>query len=802
MRLANDLLERPANGGEPLLLKFLRRDGRDIDAEVLTIPVGESGDKTIVVQARDVTRRARSAVTVKDRERRLKEVMDTVADGMFTMDEDGAILSFNPAAEAIFGYRAEDVVGVSVERLIPDVRGNSDGPVQRYLGDRGSTKFGTVHGEHVGLRKDGSRFSLEFSVSELWHGEQRMITGVVRDITERTKAEDDLRKARDELEMRVEERTEKLSREVADRRRAEENLRLAAKVIETTNEAVLIADADFRVTSVNPAFTEITGYQPREVIGKAPPFITALESDSLLTAKMWDAIKKQGHWEGELWNKRRNGEDYAERLSISAITDSAGRVQQYAALIGDITKRKQDEERIRHQANYDALTGLPNRTLFLDRLNQSLVRMKRTGKKLGLLFIDLDGFKLVNDTLGHDIGDMLLQEASRRLIDCIRKGDTIARLGGDEFTVIMPDLDDPRNAPMVAQRVLDALAKAFNLAGHETFVSGSIGITIYPDDATRASDLLRNADAAMYRAKDHGKANYQFFTADLNEAVKERLILKNGLVRARDRDEFSLHYQPKLEIDSGRVTGVEALMRWHSHELGSVAPDRFIPVMEESGLAMDIGEWVLRTACAQKVAWRAAGLPAFRVAVNLSARQLREPNFVSLVERVLKDTGVDPEELEIEITENMLMSDTTNTVMALSALHDMGIEVAMDDFGTGYSSLSYLKRFPIDTIKIDRAFIADIATKPGDVEIVKAIITMGHSLNRKVAAEGVETQEQLSILAEYACDELQGYFFCPPLPTERLTTFLQEKATRSARSIRTPVPSRRRGEGKKRASGQ
>ena len=581
--------------------------------------------------------------------------------------------------------------------------------------------------------------------------------------------------------------TREPTREAADRRRAEGSLRLAAKVIETTNEAVLIADAKFRVTSVNPAFTEITGYRADEVIGKKPTFHKALRKDKTLFAKMQEDMEKQGHWEGEFWNKRKNGEDYAQRLSISAITDETGKVQQFAALIGDITKRKQDEERIRYQANYDSLTGLPNRTLFLDRLNLALARMKRGQGKLGLMFIDLDGFKLINDTLGHELGDLLLQEAAKRLSQCVRRGDTIARLGGDEFTVIMPDLEDPRDSSMVAQRILDALAKPYNLDEHEAFVSASIGITVFPDDGGDASHLLRNADAAMYRAKEQGKANYQFFTADLNEEVKERLILKNSLIKARQSNEFTLHYQPKLEIRSGRITSVEALMRWNNRELGAISPAKFIPIMEETGMAMEMGEWAIRTACAQYRKWRDEGSAPLRVAINLSARQLREPNFISVVERVLKQTGVDPESLEIEITENMLMSDSTNSVVALDTLHDMGIHIAMDDFGTGYSSLNHLKRFPIDTIKIDGSFVADIESNPEGIEIIKAIITMGHSLNRRVAAEGVETEGQLSILKEHGCDEIQGYYLCPPKPAGPLTAFLRKNTGDKAEPRRRRV---------------
>ena len=607
-----------------------------------------------------------------------------------------------------------------------------------------------------------------------------MLIVQARDITERKRAVEELRDSHGKMEKRVAERTRELTREIAERGRAEKDLRLAAKVIEAASEAVVITDAKFQIISVNPSFTEMTGYRASEVKGKLASFYGAVKRDRGLLTDMRKAIKSTGRWEVEFWDRQKNDEEYAARLSLSSITEAGGRKQQYVALINNITKRKQDEENIRRQANYDSLTGLPNRELFLDRLAQSLFNMSRAGQKLALMFLDLDGFKLVNDTLGHNVGDLLLRETSRRLRGCIRDTDTVARLGGDEFTVIMPGVIDPQKVLVVAQRVLDSLSEAFVLEGHETFVSCSIGITIYPDDAADSHELLKNADSAMYRAKDQGKANYQFYTSDLNAEVKERMVLKNGLVRARDRGELSLHYQPKLDIRSGLITGVEALMRWNSLELGQVSPVKFIPVLEETGMVVDVGEWAIRTACEQHCAWRDMGLPPIKVAVNLSARQLREHNFVSIVRQVLKETGVAPEHLEIEITESMLMSDTANVVITLGKLHDLGITITMDDFGTGYSSLSYLKQFPIDTIKIDRSFIADIATDSDDVEIIKAIITMGQSLNRKIIAEGVETAEQLSILKKYQCDEIQGYLFGRPMPGDSLAEFFKKEALQNA----------------------
>ena len=526
------------------------------------------------------------------------------------------------------------------------------------------------------------------------------------------------------------------------------------------------------ITLINSAGVQhLGGETPKKIIGR--PFTDFVHADDRDTVQ-WLLDKQYQEQEPLTIKLLGIGEQSfdADTLFIPfGKNGEAGMVVQ----AHDISLRKERDERIQFQANYDTLTGLPNRLLFMDRLNQGLIRSDREGKKLTLMFIDLDGFKYVNYTLGHHVGDLLLQKAAKRLTDCMRSSDTVARLGGDEFTIIMPSLDDPAQISLAAQRILDALEKPFQLNDEEAIVTGSIGITVFPDDASEASDLLRNADAAMYRAKDQGKATFHYYTADLNEEVKERVAIKTGLSKAMEREELSLHYQPKLDLKTDCFTGVEALMRWNSTELGFVAPVRFIPSLEEIGLVVEVCEWAIRQACEQHLKWLADGLPAIRMAVNLSARQIREPSFVSIVSEVLKDSGIDPTYLEIEITESMLMSDSNTIVTALDQLHEMGIQVAMDDFGTGYSSLSYLKRFPIDTIKIDRSFVAEIANDPDYAEIIKTIISMGKTLNRKIIAEGVETQEQLSILRDYHCDEIQGYFISRPMPAEGLKNILRSR---------------------------
>lgn len=753
-----------------LPLKFLRADAEIIDVEVKFTDIG---DGQFMMEARDITERTRTAEVLQEREQRLRGILDNVADAIITFDALGQIVAFNKAAEHIFGYEAREVLGTNISNLIGGDHAHSDDQyIPNYQTTGENHSIGVTGREEKGRRKSGESFPLEIAVTELRHGTKKLFTGVVRDITQRKQAEEQIRRYQDELELRVDERTRELTQEILERQRVQDKLRLAGEVIEALHEGVVIINPDFRISAINPAYTAISGFEPIEVIGKFPINHTALSQSGAMFDEMW-GLEARGRWEGEFWNLRKNGEEYAERLSVTAITNPEGEVMQFAAIISDITKRKQDEERILYQANYDSLTGLPNRSLFLDRLTQAINNMQRSKKNLGLLFIDLDGFKLVNDTLGHDVGDMLLKEAAKRLGTCVRTGDTVARLGGDEFTVIMPNLDDPKNAPLVAQRVLESLGRAFLLGGHEAFVSGSIGITIYPDDANDAQELLKNADAAMYRAKEEGKANYQFFTADMNEQVKERLVIKNGLSKALENQEFRLLYQPKLDLLSNKVTGAEALMRWDSPDLGLVSPVTFIPILEETGMVVEVGEWAIHTACKQHVKWVKEGLPPIKIAVNLSARQLREPSFVKIVKTALKVNDLPPSAIEIEITESMLMSDAPIIVAALKDLHDFGVHISMDDFGTGYSSLSYLKRFPIDTIKIDRSFVNDIHIDADDAEIIHTIINMGHTLNRKIIAEGVETEEQLDILKAYRCDEIQGYFFSKPLTDKDFTTFVK-----------------------------
>jgi len=453
----------------------------------------------------------------------------------------------------------------------------------------------------------------------------------------------------------------------------------------------------------------------------------------------------------------------------------------YANLLGatgmliaaSISERRIVEDRISHIAQHDALTGLPNRILLQDRIQQALTHAVRHQAKMSVLFIDLDRFKAVNDTLGHDVGDELLEGVAERLRQCVREADTVARLGGDEFVIVLSDIIQPQNAGQIAQKIIDSLSGVYLLRGYELHVTPSIGISIYPEDGEDAQSLMKNADTAMYTAKQVG-ASFRYYAAEMNASAFQRMTVENSLRHALERNELSLHYQPLVNLESGKVTGVEALLRWHHPELGMVTPDMFIPIAEESSLIIPIGEWVLGEACRQIKHWREAGYPDLRVAVNISSRQLWQPNLVDTILRIVAESGADAAGLELELTESMLMRHTEETVAMLTKLRDHGIRLAVDDFGTGYSSLAYLKSFPIHTLKIDRSFIRDISEDPNDAAITSAIIAMAHSLSLGVIAEGVETAAQLAYIRGQGCDEAQGFYFSKPLPADQFWDVLQK----------------------------
>ncbi len=580
----------------------------------------------------------------------------------------------------------------------------------------------------------------------------------------------------DSLEDKVHERTndlallnKELQEEIIERQKVEQDLRLASKYLEITQEALVITDADSIVQEVNDAFVTMAGFERDEIIGQKPSILKSGRHAKEFYQEMWKCLQEQGHWQGEIWDRRKNGEIYPKWLSISAVTDEAGTVQNYVGLSTDITTIKETEKKLEYLAHYDPLTGLPNRLLFLERLQHDLAIAAREERKMGLILLDLDGFKAVNDNLGHPVGDELLIVVAQRLKECIRESDTVARLGGDEFVVILTGIHRENMLALLAQKILNNLKKPYQLDNHEVVISASIGVTLVPDDGVDPTVLLKNADTAMYHAKENGKSSVEFFTRAMTENAAARFQTATLLRVALEKKEMLVYYQPKVSLTTGDMCGMEALVRWQ-RDGRIIPPDDFIPVAEESGCIAEIGKWVLQEACQQTRQWQDA-LPGLSVSVNLSARQFASADLAEMVAAILEQTGLEPGLLDLEITESVIMDDVEATIQCLWQLKEQGIVLSMDDFGTGYSSLSYLKRFPLDVLKVDRSFVTDITEDANDLAVVEAIVALGHQLKKIVIAEGVETVEQLALLQRMGCHQMQGYLVSPPLPANEFYEF-------------------------------
>ncbi len=560
--------------------------------------------------------------------------------------------------------------------------------------------------------------------------------------------------------------------------KVEDHLRVAATAFET-QEGILITDARSVILRVNCAFTDITGYSAEEVIGKNPSMLRSGKHDAGFYAEMWRSIKLNGQWEGEIWNRRKNGETYPERLAISAVKDSSGVVTNYVATLTDITMSQTAAEEIKHLAFYDSLTRLPNRRHLMDRLKHALAASARSGKAGALLFIDLDNFKTLNDTLGHDVGDQLLQQVAQRAESCVREDDTVARLGGDEFVVMLEglsehELEAAAQAESVGEKILAALNLPYQLASHEHHNTPSIGITLFRGQLESMDELFKHADIAMYQAKKSGRNTLRFFDPAMQETINARVALEGELRKALEQQQFQLYYQAQVD-SSHRALGVEALIRWIHPEKGMVSPAQFIPLAEETGLILPIGRWVLETACAQIKTWQQSELSNdFVLAVNVSAKQFRQADFVAQVQDAVRRHAIDPTLLKLELTESLLLENIEDTIETMRALKETGVQFSLDDFGTGYSSLQYLKRLPLNQLKIDQSFVRDIAVDSSDKAIVRTIIAMARGLNLEVIAEGVETEEQRQLLLEKGCAHFQGYLFSKPVPIEQLEEKLRQ----------------------------
>jgi diguanylate cyclase (GGDEF)-like protein/PAS domain S-box-containing protein len=800
--------------------------------------------------------------------RKLASIVECSEDAIIGKTMDGLITSWNRAAERMYGYTAAEAIGRHLSFLLPPERQAETQALMERIGNGLPVECL----ETQRLTKAGGVLDLSLSISPI-RDSSGQVTGASA-----------------------------IARDITQRKRFEEQLKLQSAALEAAANAIVITDFDGTIIWVNPAFTVMTGYSEKEVLGKNPRLLKSEEHSEGYYATLWSTISSGAVWKGEIVNRRKDGTTYIEEMTITPVTRNVSNsVNKYfvaitqditerkrseemlqnsenkyralfedaadanwlmdetgflvcnsaalemfgysagapmlhpadisppnqpdgtpsrtaadqkiaaaflhgkerfewlhqrrngkifpaevcltaltlsgrptlLATVRDITDRKVAEERIQYLAYYDALTGLPNRTLLQDRLAKMLAGARRQKDKVALLFLDLDGFKIINDSLGHSVGDLLLQEVAERLKTWGREQDTVARLGGDEFLVMLTNIKDVPDAAVAAERLMDAITAEFVVQGHLLKVSCSIGISIFPEHGTDCETLIKNADAAMYNAKECGRNNFRFFTEDMNTQVVERLTLENSLRLALDRKQLFLVYQPQMDMATGRVTGLEALLRWQHPELGLVPPDKFIRIAESSGLIVPIGEWVLRTACAQAQRWHQEGLPAVTVAVNVSAIQFRQEGFCGLIRNVLRDTGLAPQYLELELTESLLLANADLMLSVIQELKVMGLTLAIDDFGTGYSSFAYLRQFRVGKLKIDRIFIRDVATNPDDAAITAAIISMAKSLRLKVIAEGVEDEAQMTFLRAHQCDEIQGYYFSKPLAVDKVADKLR-----------------------------
>jgi diguanylate cyclase (GGDEF)-like protein/PAS domain S-box-containing protein len=573
------------------------------------------------------------------------------------------------------------------------------------------------------------------------------------------------------------------SQDITERKRIELDLRIAATAFES-QDAMVITDTASVILRINKAFAESTGYTEQDAVGQKISILKSGRHDAAFYTSMWESILSVGAWQGEIWDRRKNGEIYPKWLSVTAVKDSDGAVTHYVGTHTDITGRKTAEEQIKQLAFYDSLTGLPNRRLLQERLKHSINMERRDGRQLGLLMLDLDRFKAVNDSLGHQAGDDLLQQVALRITSRLRDVDMVARLGGDEFIVLLEDIAQPEDAARVAKEIIADLMKPFCLTQSDNVLIGaSIGISLYPQHGDSPELLMDHADAALYQAKDAGRGCFAYFSEDLTLAARERIALEARLRHAIEHQELRIFYQPQVDIDSGHIVGAEALVRWQDPVHGLIPPIQFIPIAEETGLILAIGEWVLRETCRQGRQWLDAGLPSLTLAVNVSPHQFRRSDICDLVVTVLSETGFPANQLELEITESGLMDNQDNASTILNSLRAHGIRLAIDDFGTGYSSLAYLKHFPLDVLKIDKSFIDDIPFHQDDMEIAATIIAMGHILGFKVLAEGVETPEQLAFLRKKGCDMYQGYIKSRPVPAHEFAELLRDQQ-RSNRRLR------------------
>ncbi|HEY3326774.1 MAG TPA: EAL domain-containing protein [Novimethylophilus sp.] len=665
------------------------------------------------------------------------QVFQRSSEAIIVTDRDNAILSVNPAFTGVTGYTPDEVIGRN-PRIFSSGR-HDRAFYQKMWGSLLTT--GHWHGEVWNRRKNGDIFPEWLSITAV-HDDSGQVSHHIA-----------------------------IFSDIGEIKRAQTDLQLAAQVFESSSEAITITDHDNRILSVNRAFTEVTGYTPDEVTGRNPRMFSSGRHDRAFYQKMWNSLLTTGHWRGEIWNRRKNGDIYPEWLSITAVRDDSGQVSHYIGMFSDISEIKRTEERIHQLANYDALTGLPNRDLFQERIGVAISSAQRNRSPLALLSLDLDRIKQINESFGHAAGDQLLKVVAERLREIVPAQSAGTHHGGDVFHILLPGLD-MEGAGHMAQSIINDLSQPYLLDGNEVMATPSIGISVFPNDGTETDVLIQNAEAAMFRAKGSGRRGYQFFAPEMNARSLQRMTLENSLRRALEQEEFLVYYLPQADLKSGQVVGAEALLRWQHPEMGMVSSQVFIEMAEESGVIVPLGEWMMRNVCRQIQAWQQAGVRAMPISINISFRQFRQ---FRQIEDILRESGINPFLLEIELTESTIMHDVEETAQVIHRIKQHGIRVAVDNFGVGYSTLAYLKRFHIDKLKIDQSFIRELVDSADDSAIVRAIISMAHSLRLEVVAKSVETQKQLDFLKALNCDQIQGYLFSEALPPEDFATLLLEE---------------------------
>lgn len=725
----------------PYEKEYVRKDGRLIPIRLNGMLItGADGQNYIWSIVEDVTEWKRVHIALSESEERYRRIVETSNEGIWSVDVEFRTTFVNTAICQLLGYAPEEMLGCIVTQFVfeedlPDLK--------RQL--------------ELHKQKINSQYELRFR-----HKDSHICWFSINS----TALMDDQGNFAGSFAMFT---------DITERKRAEDDIRLAALVYQASSQAMMVTDADNHIITVNPAFTDVTGYEQKESLGQNPKILSSGRHDKAFYQTMWASLNTTGKWQGEIWNRRKNGEIFPEWLTINTIYQADGSVHRRVALFSDITKEKENEDLIWRQANYDMLTDLPNRRMVYDRVNEEIKKIRRDRKHLAVLFIDLDRFKEVNDTLGHEIGDILLKEAGQRMTNCVRESDIIGRLGGDEFVIILNDLDDINNVGQIANKLLDNLAAPYQLGIEMAYISASIGITIYPEDATEAVTLLKNADQAMYAAKRQGRNCFHYYTPAMQDAANARMRLTNDMHIALADNQFKVYYQPIVELATGHIYKAEALVRWQHPRLGLVSPADFIPIAEDTGQIIEIGDWVFCQAAAQSAYFRESYHPEFQISVNASPVQFKA-DFANRLPWFdhLNALGLSGHSIVVEITEGLLMETREEIKSHLLALRDNGMQVALDDFGTGYSSLSYLKKFDIDYLKIDQSFVRNLVPDSNDMALCEAMVVMAHKLGIKVIAEGVETQEQRILLKQIGCDYGQGYLWSKPVPSDEFEALLSK----------------------------